>query len=44
MWCQETTEYTNTESTVIYYIVAVEGEPGATGTGNDAPIIYPAGV
>lgn len=44
IWCQETTIYTNDNSTSIYYIVTVHGEPGANGTGNDAPIIYPAGV
>ena len=45
LWCQETTKYTDgTYSTPIYYIVAVKGEPGANGTGNSAPIIYPAGI
>lgn len=44
MWCKETTIFTSGEPTVIYYIVAIEGEPGANGTGGDAPIIYPAGV
>ena len=44
MWCQETTTFTSGDPTVIHYIVAIEGEPGANGTGNDAPIIYPAGV
>lgn len=36
--------YTDGPEDPIYYIVAIEGEPGATGTGNDAPIIYPAGI
>lgn len=44
MWCKETTTFTSGDSTVIHYIVAIEGKPGANGTGNDAPIIYPAGV
>lgn len=44
MWCKETTTFTSGDPTVIYYIVAIEGEPGANGTGGDAPIIYPAGV
>lgn len=44
MWCEETTEFTSGDPTVIYYIVAIEGEPGASGTGGNAPIIYPAGV
>ena len=44
MWCKETTTFTSGDPTVIHYIVAVEGEPGANGTGGDAPIIYPAGV
>lgn len=44
MWCQETTTFTSGDPTVIHYIVAIEGEPGANGTGGDAPIIYPAGV
>jgi hypothetical protein len=45
IWCKEITVYTDeTESDPIYYIVAVHGEPGASGTGNAAPIIYPAGV
>ena len=44
MWCKETTIYTDGRGTPIYYIAAIEGEPGAGGTGNDAPIIYPAGV
>lgn len=44
MWCKETTTFTSGDPTVIHYIVAIEGEPGANGTGNDAPIIYPAGV
>lgn len=44
LWCEETTTYTKSSPTTIHYIVAVHGEPGASGTGNDAPIIYPAGV
>ncbi len=44
MWCKETPIYTDGRGTSIYYIAAIEGEPGATGTGNDAPIIYPAGI
>ena len=44
LWCEETTTYTKSSPTTIHYIVAVHGEPGANGTGSDAPIIYPAGV
>ena len=44
MWCEETTEFTSGDPTVIHYIAAIEGEPGASGTGGDAPVIYPAGV
>lgn len=44
LWCEETTTYTKSSSTTIHYIVAVHGEPGASSTGNDAPIIYPAGI
>lgn len=44
LWCKETIIYTDGPGEPIYYIVAVEGEPGANGTGGDAPIIYPAGV
>ena len=44
-WCEETVAYTNNKnSDQYYYIATVHGEPGATGTGKDAPIIYPAGV
>ena len=44
MWCEEITTFTSGEPSVIHYIIAIEGEPGANGTGVDAPIIYPAGV
>lgn len=44
LWCKETIIYTDGPGEPIYYIIAVEGEPGANGTGGDAPIIYPAGV
>ena len=44
LWCEETTTYTKSSPITIYYIIAVHGEPDADGTGNDAPLIYPAGV
>jgi hypothetical protein len=44
IWCKETIKYTSGDPDERYYIVTVHGEPGAAGTGADAPIIYPAGV
>ena len=44
MWCQETITYTIGSPTVTTYIATVHGEPGATSTGKDAPIVYPGGV
>lgn len=44
IWCKEITNYSLGDPTEIYYIVTIHGESGASGTGNTAPIIYPAGI
>lgn len=44
IWCWELTTYTDSSKNDAYYIVTVHGEPGATGPGGDAPMIYPAGI
>lgn len=45
IWCREYTIFTDdSQSDYIYYITSVKGAVGATGTGKEAPMIYPAGV